>query len=157
MITTFQSPNKLFRSVAPIAMLLLATSSVYAQQPLSLSLTGASEVPPVSTSATGTGQLTIKSDYTVTGSIKYSGLTATMAHIHEAAAGKNGPPIIPLTQSGNDTFVVPPGAKLTNAQYESYMAGNLYVNVHSAAHPGGEIRAQLQRPEKAESPMRPQY
>jgi len=35
------------------------------------------------------------------------------------------------------------GAKLTEAQYESYKAGKLYVNVHSAANPGGEIRGQI--------------
>ena len=50
--------------------------------------------------------------------------------------------VIPLTQSGN-TWSVPAGARLTDAQYDSYQAGNLYVNVHSANHQGGEIRAQL--------------
>ena len=38
---------------------------------------------------------------------------------------------------------VPPKTTLTPAQYESYRAGNLYVNVHSAGHVNGEIRAQL--------------
>ena len=152
-----KSPQNLIKRAVPVFLLLLASSSLYAQQTLSVSLTGASEVPPTTTAATGTGQITIGSDYTVKGSIKYSGMIATMAHIHEAAAGKNGPPIIPLTQSGNDTFLVPPNAKLSSEQYKSYMAGNLYVNVHSAAYPGGEIRAQLLHPEKTEAPMRPQY
>jgi hypothetical protein len=66
-----------------------------------------------------------------------------MAHIHEAAMGKNGPIIVPLTKTDDNTWSVPPGAKLTDAQYASYMAGNLYVNVHSEANPGGEIRGQL--------------
>jgi len=41
------------------------------------------------------------------------------------------------------TWSVPAGAKLTDAQYKSYVAGKLYVNVYSAAHKGGKIRAQL--------------
>ena len=65
-----------------------------------------------------------------------------MAHIHEGAAGANGPVIVPLTKDG-DTYKVPAGAKLTSAQLASFKAGNLYVNVHSAANPGGEIRGQL--------------
>ena len=40
-------------------------------------------------------------------------------------------------------FVAPDGAKLTEAQYAAYKAGNLYVNVHSAKFPNGEVRAQI--------------
>jgi hypothetical protein len=71
-----------------------------------------------------------------------TGIAGTAAHIHEGAIGMNGPVIIPLTKNG-DTFAVPTGAKLTTAQFASYQAGNLYVNVHTAANLGGEIRAQL--------------
>jgi hypothetical protein len=39
--------------------------------------------------------------------------------------------------------VVPPGAKLNESQYQSYKAGGLYVNFHSAQYKGGEIRGQL--------------
>lgn len=108
-----------------------------------LMLSGANEVPAVSTSAKGNGIITVGDDKTVSGSVTTSGVAGTMAHIHEAAAGKNGPVIIPLEKKGDDQWVVPANAKLTDAQYEAYKAGNLYVNVHSDSHKGGEIRDQL--------------
>jgi len=134
--------NRLSR-LAPFALLLLASANLYAQQPLSISLKGGAEVPPVSTAATASGQITVQPGHEMIGSIKTTGLDPTMAHIHEAAAGKNGPPIITLTKTANDTFALPPDAKLTETQYSSYLAGDLYINVHSVQHPNGEIRAQL--------------
>ncbi|MBT9541140.1 CHRD domain-containing protein [Thiobacillus sp.] len=138
----------------PFALLLLASVNLYAQQPISISLSGDAEVPPVTTSAKGTGQITVKSDRTVSGSIKVSGLVPTMAHIHEGAVGKNGPPIITLTQIGNDSFTIPARARLTDAQYTGFTSGELYVNVHSAQYPNGEIRAQLLRTEAGATPTR---
>jgi hypothetical protein len=78
----------------------------------------------------------------VSGSVTATGFTPTAAHIHQAAAGKNGPVIVPFTKDG-DKFSAPAGAKLTPDQMKAYKAGELYVNVHSAANPGGEVRAQL--------------
>jgi hypothetical protein len=137
------------RLAAPFALLLMASANLYAQQPMLISLNGNAEVPPVTTSAKGTGHITVMPDRTVSGSIKVSGLVPTVAHIHEGAFGKNGPPIITLTRTARDSFVVPAGARLTNAQYTGFTSGNLYVNVHSAQHPNGEIRAQLLRMEAA--------
>lgn len=126
----------------PLA-LLLAPATPYAGQGMSLSLQGAAESPPVTTSASGSGEITVRPDRSVSGSIKVKGVAATMAHIHEGDMGKNGPVLVPLARYGDDTFMVPPNTRLTEAQYASYLDGRLYVNVHSAAHPGGEIRAQL--------------
>lgn len=110
----------------------------------SVKLSGSEEVPPVATSASGSGTITIKDDRSVSGSVSTSGIAGIAAHIHIGAAGKNGPVIVPLTKGADGTtWSVPAGAKLTDAQYDAYKAGDLYVNVHSAAHRGGEIRGQL--------------
>jgi len=106
-------------------------------------LNGSQEVPSVSTNAAGDGAITVGTDRSVSGSVNTSGIKGTSAHIHQAAAGKNGPVVIPLTKTSDNLWSVPAGAKLTDAQYKSYQAGDLYVNVHSEAYKGGEIRAQM--------------
>jgi hypothetical protein len=113
-------------------------------QAADLKLSGANEVPAVTTAATGSGSITVADDGTMSGSIKTTGVQGTMAHIHVAPAGKNGPVAIPLTK-GDDgaTWSVPAGTKLTADQLKSFKAGELYVNVHSETNKGGEIRAQL--------------
>jgi hypothetical protein len=128
---------------AAVTAVLAAAFGVASAADVPVKLSGDQEVPAVTTSATGSGKISIAADKTVTGSVKTKGITGTAAHIHEAPPGKAGPPIITLTKSGDDTWTVPDGSKLTDAQYESFKAGNLYVNVHSADHKPGEIRAQL--------------
>lgn len=108
-----------------------------------VALSGAQEVPPVTTSASGTAMITVAADGAVSGSVKTSGVMGTMAHIHMGAAGANGGVIVPLTKVDDNTWGVPAGAKLSAEQMAAYKAGNLYVNVHSAANKGGEIRGQL--------------
>ncbi|MFL6714657.1 MAG: CHRD domain-containing protein, partial [Sulfurifustis sp.] len=109
----------------------------------SAKLSGKEESPPVNTSASGTSTIAVKDDRTVSGNVTVSGMMPTAAHIHDGAPGKSGPVIVPLTKSGDNTFTVPPGTKLSDDLYKEYKAGNLYVNVHSAMHPNGEVRAQL--------------
>jgi hypothetical protein len=110
---------------------------------MQVNLTGAQEVPPANSQGTGTGSFRVASDGAISGSVTTSGVQGTMAHIHQAAKGQNGPVIVPLTKSG-DTYTVPQGRKLTPAQMEALKQGNLYVNVHSDRYKGGEVRAQLQ-------------
>jgi len=107
-------------------------------------LSGSQEVPPVTTQASGASTIAVAPDKSVTGAVTTTGIVATAAHIHMAAKGQNGPVIVPLSKTADNVWSVPAGAKLTDAQYDAYKAGNLYVNVHSAANKGGEIRAQLQ-------------
>ena len=102
-----------------------------------------SEVPPNSSPATGT--LTANYD---TSSKKlswkgsYSGLSgpATAAHFHSGEAGKNGPVAVPITPA---TSPFEGSATLTDAQANDLLAGKLYVNVHTEANKGGEIRGQV--------------
>jgi hypothetical protein len=109
----------------------------------SLSLTGEQEVPAVITSGNGTGELTVAKDGTISGSLTTHGVIGTMAHIHQGAKGVNGPVVITLVKGDGGVWTVPPASRLTADLLASYRAGGLYVNVHSEANPGGEIRTQL--------------
>jgi hypothetical protein len=108
-----------------------------------VTLSGSQEVPPVTTSATGSGKITVAADQSISGSIKTTGIKGTAAHIHMAAPGANGPVIVPLTKDGDDGWAVGPGAKLQDAHYQAFKDGKLYVNVHTDANKGGEIRGQI--------------
>jgi hypothetical protein len=126
------------------AVLLTACATMGGGDTVKVRMTGAEEVPPVSSSASGSGTVTISEDRSASGSFKLQNAAhITAAHIHVGPAGKTGPVIIPLQKTADNEWVVPPGAKLTESQYQSYKAGGLYVNFHSAKHKGGEIRGQL--------------
>ncbi|HEY0686115.1 MAG TPA: CHRD domain-containing protein [Steroidobacter sp.] len=121
----------------------LALASGVASADGKVTLSGSEEVPAVTTTASGTGTIVIKADKTVTGSVTTKDVVGVAAHIHLAPAGKNGPPVITLTKKSDNEWSVPEGSTLTDEQYAAYKAGNLYVNVHSAANKAGEIRGQL--------------
>jgi hypothetical protein len=111
-------------------------------------LNGASEVP--SNDSKGNGSVEARYD-TATKKLvwtaTYSGLTgpATAAHFHgPAAAGANAGPVITLDPA-KLTSPVNGEATLTDAQAADLAKGLWYLNVHTAAHPPGEIRGQLVR------------
>jgi hypothetical protein len=106
-------------------------------------LSGAEEVPPVKVTGSGSGSFRLADDGSITGSVTTKDVAGTAAHIHVGAKGKNGPVIVPLEKKG-DTYSVAEGRKLTAAQIKAWKAGELYVNVHTARHKGGEVRAQIQ-------------
>ena len=124
------------------SLALAACAGMMSGNTVNLSLSGTQEVPPLSVPGSGSGSFTIGEDGSVSGSVTTTGVAGTMAHIHMAARGTNGAVIIPLTKNG-DTYSAPAGAKLNNAQMQAFKAGNLYVNVHTPANKGGEIRGQL--------------
>ena len=112
---------------------------------LSASLIGAREVPPVSTSMSGTGAFTLRSgglDYDI--SLKStSGSVITGAHFHRGATGLNGPVLQAITFTNNRAIGT--WASLSEQDRNDLLNGNIYVNVHTQAHPDGEIRGQVQR------------
>jgi hypothetical protein len=122
---------------------LLATSFAGTAMAADLKLTGDQEVPANTSTAVGTGNISVAADGAVSGSVTAATIPGMAAHIHVGAAGVNGPVIIPLTGSAGGVWTVPAGAKLTAEQLDAYKAGNLYVNVHTPDHKGGEIRTQL--------------
>lgn len=124
------------------AIVLACTSAAALAESMNVKLSGDQEVPAVKSSGSGSGSITINDDGSVSGSVTASGFTPTAAHIHEGKAGTNGKVIVPFTKEG-DKFSAPAGAKLTPDQLKAFKEGDLYVNIHSAAHPGGEVRAQL--------------
>jgi len=125
------------------ALVLAGCAGMSYDRELNIVLRGSEEVPLVVTSARGGGTILIAADRSVSGSVTTTGLSAVAAHIHQGARGQNGPILIGLVKSGESVWSVPAGARLTDAQYDAFKAGNLYVNVHTAAHKGGEIRGQL--------------
>ena len=109
-------------------------------------LTGAQEVPPKAGGGSGSAEVSYNS---TTGKIAwrvtYSGLSGplTGAHVHgPAAAGANAGVIVPFANSASP---LTGAASITPTQFGDLAAGLWYVNLHTAANPGGEIRGQLSR------------
>lgn len=111
-----------------------------------VSLSAVQEVPPLESAGSAVGNLSVNlSTGEVSGDLSVTGITPTAAHIHDAFAGENGDVLIGLDQDPGDAglFTVPAGATLDPAGVDRLLAGALYLNVHTAAHPGGEIRGQI--------------
>ena len=119
-------------------------------------LTGAMEVPPNRSAAAGKGTFWVHADRTLNGFIETSGIEATAAHLHLGATGINGPVAMELVRTSSvgpvvmehaslsgASWVVPRSARFTEEQYAAFLAGEVYVHVHSAAYSEGEIRGQL--------------
>lgn len=110
-------------------------------------MTGQSEVPPITTQASGDVLATLDTgSKKLTYTMAYMGLSgpATAAHFHgPAAAGANAGVAVPI--GNTPASPVTATATLTDAQVKDLMAGKWYANVHTEANKGGEIRGQLMR------------
>jgi hypothetical protein len=142
MITVRQLRKQLLVSLA--AAFIAGNAGFAFSDEVKVLLAGNQEVPPVTTPASGSGAFTVGADGSVSGSVTTLSIAGTAAHIHTGAVNVNGPVIVPLTKTSENVWSVPAGAKFTAAQLASYKAGQLYVNVHSVANKGGEIRGQLE-------------
>lgn len=111
-------------------------------------MTGANESPAVATTATGRASITVNTvAKKATVHVNTSDLlTATLAHIHRGARGTNGPVQINLTKDATSTRWSATGVTLADDQLADFRAGNWYVNAHTPANPGGEIRGQIELP-----------
>ena len=110
---------------------------------LKASMNASTEVPPNSSNGTGTLTATYDTDSKkLFWKGSYSGLTgpATAAHFHTGEPGKNGGVALAITPN---TSPLEGSATLTDAQATDLLAGKWYVNVHTEANKGGEIRGQV--------------
>ena len=128
-----------------VALFMISAAGQAETMVFKAALDGASEVPPTTSAGTGTATATLDTATKKLGwEVTYTGLSgpALAAHIHgPAEPGKNAPVVIPFTGSRVSPIK---GAKiLTAAQMADLEAGKDYVNIHTAANKGGEIRGQL--------------
>lgn len=134
---------KLSTGLLALAMTLTAGAAMAEEMKFSAELTGAAEVPPVETSATGMIEATFDSDSKMLSwEVTSEGLSgdATAAHFHgPAAEGENAGPVVPVPLD----MLAEGSAELTDKQAQQLQDGMLYFNIHTAANPGGELRGQM--------------
>src|SRR5215210_251000 len=129
-----------FRSV--FLCLFLATAAPLAAQTFVFDLRGSQEVPPVPSTATGGCMIEldqVMAQSTIT--CVHDVMGATVMHIHRGAPGVNGPIVFDLGDPASPVTATWIG--VTAADISDMLAGNLYVNIHTAGRPAGEIRGQI--------------
>jgi hypothetical protein len=140
------SERRYFISIVLVVVLFTASSCKKADDPnviFKATINGSSEVPSNASTATGTATLTFNKDTKIFSIVvEFSGINATQSHIHKGEVGVSGNVVFgftpPITSPINYTSVA------LDATQEADLNANLYyVNIHSTAFPGGEIRGQL--------------
>ena len=136
------------RAIATCLLMAGLAGSAFAQDgtiSLRASLSAGNEVPPNSSAGTGTLEASFnKANGSLSYTLHYAGLSgpAKAAHFHgPAMAGANAGVVQPFNGALDNPLQGT--ATLTAAQAADLLAGKWYVNVHTAANPGGEIRGQV--------------
>jgi CHRD domain len=136
--------NKIMLATLTLSAALAFAGPAFADK-MKATLDGKAEVPPNASAATGTADI----DYDpaskkLSWKLTYTGLSgpATAAHFHgPAEAGKNAGVAVAIPNATSSP--AEGSATLTDAQAADLVAGKYYVNIHTAANPGGEIRGQV--------------
>lgn len=136
--------NKTMIAALALGAAIAFSGTAFAEK-MKATLDGKAEVPPNASTGTGTADI----DYDpatkkLSWKLTYSGLSgpATAAHFHgPAEAGKNGGVAVAIPNATSSP--AEGSATLTDAQAADLTSGKYYVNVHTAANPGGEIRGQV--------------
>ena len=134
--------NKFALVTATLATALMATPAFADMLSFKANMDGLSESPNTDSGAKATADIKVDTAAkTISWTIKVDGLTgpATVAHFHgPAAVGANAAPVIDISKMiENGT------APITDAQLADLTAGNVYLNIHTAKFPKGEIRGQV--------------
>ena len=150
-------------AIAGLFVLLVSSQAQAQTVNVTAALSGGNENPGVVTGSVGTGTVSIN---LATQAVTYRmdvynmpvGVTA--AHFHVGAHGVNGPVVVntPVVANTSNDFAISGTASATDltaraAQginswedfVQALLLGNVYLNVHSTANPGGEIRGQVVR------------
>ncbi len=123
---------------------------------LNVVLSGVNEVPPNRSAAAGKGTFWVHSDRTLNGLLETSGMQSTAANLYLGGPGVTGPVVLQMIRNSSvgpvamehapvsgASWSVPRSARLDEEQYRALLAGEMYVNVHSARYPEGEVRGQI--------------
>lgn len=134
-----------FVVAAAVGLLSFATPGMAQTVAYKADLTGAAEVPANDSKGQGTAMAELDSaNKTLNWTVTFTDLSGpvTAAHFHgPAAVGENAPPVIPI--EGKLVSPIKGSVTLTDSQLSDLEAGKLYFNLHTAKHPGGELRGQL--------------
>lgn len=130
------------RAATLLVAVALITSSASAETLFTATLDGSQNVPPTGSTATGTAALILNDEETeVAYTVTYEGLEGdeTAAHFHQAPPGENGSVLYTLPLGTPKIGVW----RVTAHDVGYLFAGEVYVNIHTTAYLGGEIRGNI--------------